>query len=159
MIYQLYLSQIYESMKIKLPSETVFHSIESTIKEYRKYAQKNISEAIPDMTIDQGLVLLFLNEYPEMTQKEIAELVFKDNASMTRMINTMVKKNYIKRSMNASDRRRYKLEITKKGKEVLNILPPIIHHNRNSSLKGISKNEQAQLQAILNKIRLNCQNI
>ena len=146
-------------MKIKLPSETVFHSIESTIKEYRKYAQKNISEAIPDMTIDQGLVLLFLNEYPEMTQKEIAELVFKDNASMTRMINTMVKKNYIKRSMNDDDRRRYKLEITKKGKEVLDRLPAIIQNNRNSSLKGISKSEQEQLQVILSKIRLNCQNI
>ena len=145
-------------MKIKLPSETVFHTIESTIKEYRKYAQGNISEAIPEMTIDQGLVLLFLNEYPEMTQKEIAELVFKDNASMTRMINTMVQKNFIKRSMNDSDRRRYKLEITKKGKEVLETLPPIIQHNRNSSLKGISKDELVQLQAILNKIRLNCQN-
>ena len=145
-------------MKIKLPSETVFHTIESTIKEYRKYAQQNIADAIPDMTIDQGLVLLFLNEYPEMTQKEIAELVFKDNASMTRMINTMVKKNYVKRSMNNNDRRRYKLELTAKGKEVLETLPTIIHHNRNSSLKGISKNELEQLQAILNKIRLNCQN-
>jgi DNA-binding MarR family transcriptional regulator len=145
-------------MKLKLPSETVFHTIESTIKEYRKFAQQNISETIPEMTIDQGLVLLFLNKYPEMTQKEIAELVFKDNASMTRMINTMVKKNFIKRSMNDSDRRRYKLEITTKGKEVLETLPPIIHHNRNSSLKGISKNELEQLQDILNKIRLNCQN-
>ncbi len=143
-------------MKLAIPSETVFHAIESTIKEYRKYAQKNISEAIPDMTIDQGLVLLFLNEYPEMTQKEIAELVFRDNASMTRMINTMVKKNYLDRSMNDNDRRRYKLEITKKGKDVLKILPPIIHHNRNSSLEGISKNELRQLQITLNKIRLNC---
>ncbi len=108
------------------------------------------------MTIDQGLVLLFLNEHPDLTQKEIAELVFKDNASMTRMINTMVQKKHLKRSMNKEDRRRYKIEITKKGKEVLETLPPIIHYNRNSSLKGITKNELNQLEIILGKIRTNC---
>lgn len=145
-------------MKLVLPSKTIFHAIESTIKEYRKFAQKNISEAIEDMTIDQGLVLIFLDEYPDMTQKEIAELVFKDNASMTRMINTMVKKKYLKRSMHAEDRRRFNIEITPKGKEVLKILPPIIQNNRNSSLQGISKNEQKQLETILKKIRANCTN-
>lgn len=143
-------------MNLELPSETVFHAIESTIKEYRKFAQKNISEKIKGITIDQGLVLLFLNEHPDLTQKEIAKLVFKDNASMTRMINTMVQKKYLKRSMNNEDRRRYKIEITNKGKEVLETLPPIIHYNRNSSLKGITKNELDHLETILDKIRTNC---
>ena len=143
-------------MNLALPSETIFHVIESTIKEYRKYAQKNISEKIKNITIDQGLVLLFLSEHPDLTQKEIAELVFKDNASMTRMINTMVQKKYLNRSMNTKDRRRYKIEITNKGKELLEILPPIIHHNRNSSLKGITKNELNQLETILGKIKSNC---
>jgi len=143
-------------MNLALPSETIFHVVESTIKEYRKFAQKNISEKIKDITIDQGLVLLFLNDHPDLTQKEIAELVFKDNASMTRMINTMVQKKHLKRSMNKEDRRRYKIEITKKGKQVLETLPPIIHHNRNASLKGITKNELKQLEIILGKIKTNC---
>ena len=142
-------------MDIELPSETVFHTIESTIKEYRKFSQKNISTVIEDMTIDQGMVLLFLNKYPELTQKEIAVLVFRDNASMTRMINTMVQKKYLSRSMNDQDRRRFKLEITKKGKEVLNLLPTIIQNNRTASLAGITKNELSQLGTILNKIKLN----
>jgi len=142
-------------MDIDLPSETVFHTIESTIKEYRKFSQKNISSVIEDMTIDQGMVLLFLNKYPELTQKEIAVLVFRDNASMTRMINTMVQKKYLSRSMNDQDRRRYKLEITKKGKEVLNLLPSIIQNNRTSSLAGITKNELNQLGIILGKIKTN----
>lgn len=143
-------------MNLPLPSETIFHAIESTIKVYRKFAQKNISKQLEDITIDQGLVLLFLNEHPELSQKEIAELVFKDNASMTRMINTMVQKKHLKRSMNFEDRRRYKIEITNKGKDVLKTLPPIIHHNRNSSLKGITKNELKQLEIILGKIKANC---
>lgn len=142
-------------MNIDLPSETIFHTIESTIKEYRKFSQKNISAVMEDMTIDQGMVLLFLNKYPELTQKEIAVLVFRDNASMTRMINTMVQKKYLSRSMNNQDRRRYKLEITKKGKEVLHLLPSIIQNNRTASLTGITKNELSQLGTILNKIKSN----
>ena len=146
-------------MQIELPSETIFHAIESTIKEYRKFSQKNISSVIKDITIDQGMVLLFLNEYPELTQKEIAVLVFRDNASMTRMINTMVEKNYLSRSLNNQDRRRFNLEITKKGKEVLKLLPPIIQKNRASSLAGITKNELNQLGDILNKIKSNISQI
>ncbi|WP_276388376.1 MarR family winged helix-turn-helix transcriptional regulator [Eudoraea chungangensis] len=144
-------------MILALPSETVFHTIESTIKQYRKFAQKNITKALPGMTVDQGLVLIFLHEHPELTQKEIAQLVFKDNASMTRMINTMVKKKYLKRSMNEKDRRRYKLKITPEGKELLKKLPPIIQKNRSASLEGISKKEQDQLTKILIKIQTNCQ--
>jgi len=144
-------------MNISLPSETIFHAIESTIKEYRKYAQKNISITIRDITIDQGLVLLFLNEYEDLTQNEIAKLVFKDNASMTRIINTMVLKKHLKRSTNIEDRRRYKLELTKKGKNIVKKLPAIIQNNRKTALIGITKNELNQLETILNKIKSNCQ--
>jgi len=142
-------------MKLPLPSETVFHLIEKTIKEYRKFSQKNISKKIKDITIDQGLVLLFLKKHPELTQKEIAGLIFKDNASMTRMITLMVNKKYIKRSMNEEDRRRYKLEITSKGNKTLGELESIILNNRKKSLKGITEKELIQLDTILTKINTN----
>ena len=142
-------------MYLKIPSKTVFYTIDKTIKSYRKFAQKNISKVVNDITIDQKLILHYLNDYPELNQKEIAELVFKDNASMTRMINIMVKKNYLNRSMNDEDRRRYNLEITDKGKEVLLKLPPVIMSNRQKALEGITKEELIQLEKTLNKILSN----
>ncbi len=143
-------------MSITLPSDTVFHSIERAIKEYRKFSQKNISNQIKDLTIDQGMVLLFLDKHSELTQKEIAALIFKDNASMTRMINLMVNKKYLKRSMNKLDRRRFTIELTAKGKKVLETLPPIILSNREKSLEGITKEEITQVELILKKITANC---
>ena len=77
------------------PSQTIFHIIEKAIKDYRKFAQKNISEFSPSITVDQLLVLQFLNSDPLLTQKEISELTFKDKASMTRMINSMKKKEIL----------------------------------------------------------------
>lgn len=143
-------------MNLALPSETIFHKIESTIKEYRKFSQQNISNEIENITIDQSIVLLHMDKYPELTQKELAELIFKDSASMTRMIELMVKNKYLKRSMNELDRRRYKIDITAKGKEIVKKLPPLIAYNRTRSLAGITKAELQQLETILNKIRANC---
>ncbi len=145
-------------MILKLPSDTVFHVIESTIKSYRRFAQQNIDLELTGVTVDQGLVLIFLDKYPEMTQNEIAQLVFKDNASMTRMINTMVSKNYLKRSMNTEDRRRFSIQLTPEGKEILKKLPKIIQKNRQTSLQGISDKELTQLENTLKKIQANCQN-
>ncbi|AXG71622.1 transcriptional regulator SlyA [Kordia sp. SMS9] len=143
-------------MNLKSPAETIFYTIESTIKEYRKSSQKKLSNEVSDMTIDQGMILAFLDQYPEKTQKEIASMAFKDNASMTRMLDLMEKKKYLKRSINPENRRRYKIEITAKGKRVLKTLAPIITNNREKALNGISAEELQQVETILLKIKSNC---
>ncbi|WP_298511561.1 MarR family winged helix-turn-helix transcriptional regulator [uncultured Kordia sp.] len=143
-------------MELKSPSETIFYTIESTIKEYRKSSQKNLSSLVNDVTIDQAMILAFLDKYPDKTQKEIAAMAFKDNASMTRMLDLMEKKSYIKRSINEENRRRYKIEITEKGIQVLKTLAPIIITNRENALHGISEEEIIQLEQILLKVRTNC---
>lgn len=116
-------------MKIEISSQTVFYTVENAIKYDRKFAQKNISNSIRDMTDDQALGLQFLSKHPELTQNEIAELIFRDKASMTRMINTMVKNKCLRRDTNHQDHRRYKFEITSEGEEILVKLPSLISNN------------------------------
>ena len=144
-------------MDLSLPSETVFYTIESTAKAYRKFAQKKISSKIEKITIDQSITLILLSKFPELTQNALAELLFKDNASLTRIIDTMVKHRFLKRSMNDQDRRRYNLEITSQGEKNLEELSVIISNNRKKALLGITQTELNQLNIILNKIKSNCQ--
>ena len=155
-MYQLYLYQIFNYMNTAIATKTVFYTIERTIKEYRKYAQNNISSKIIDVTVDQALLLFFLEKHPELSQKEIASLVFKDAASVTRMINLMVTKGYIIRSINEENRRRYKLIITAVGSKILFDLAPIISNNRKKALQGVSEEELIQMETTLNKIISNC---
>ncbi|TRX16230.1 hypothetical protein FNW25_16885, partial [Flavobacterium franklandianum] len=77
-------------MNNKNPTGTVLYLIEQAIKEYRKVSQRNISKIVKDITIDQCLVLIILNNDAEISQNELANLIFKDNASITRMIELMV---------------------------------------------------------------------
>ena len=143
-------------MIFEAPHNTVIYSIEKAIKEYRKFGYKNIKKIADDITIDQSLVLITLDQNPNITQKEVAELIFKDFASLTRIIDLMVKKGYLKRSINEKDRRRFILTISTKGKKLIKKLVPTIKQNRSKALDGLVEKEIKQLHSSLNKIIANC---
>ena len=143
-------------MNLANPTQTVLYSIEQAIKEYRKFSQKNIKQVIGDITVDQCLVLIILDKKSASTQMEIARLIYKDYASVTRMIELMVKKKYLIRKVNPADRRKFDLEISAKGKNALELLTPKIMENRQTALQGLSDEEIDQLENLLQKIITNC---
>jgi len=138
-------------------SNIIFYSLEKSIKTYRQFAQRKITEANRDITIDQWLVLKTLQELPAITQQQLAIVVFKDYASITRIIDLLVHKRYLKRISHATDRRRFELTITKDGAKVIESLRPVIKNNRSMALRGISREEIELLQITLNKIITNTQ--
>lgn len=143
-------------MEFRFPTQTIFYTIENAIKQYRKISQKRIQEVVNDITIDQALVLTIIEGNPEFTQIDISELLFKDYASMTRMINLLVKNGHLSRVTSDKDKRRSKLSLTKKGTKTIAILKPIILLNRASALERVSRKEQKELANTLTKIIANC---
>lgn len=143
-------------MSNKNATGTVLYLIEQAIKEYRKLSQKNITKIVKDITIDQCLVLIILNKDEKISQNELANLIFKDNASVTRIIELMVKKDYLNRTIHKEDRRKFNLEITEKGKKTLELINPIAQVNRETALYGLSQEEINLLDTTLNKIITNC---
>lgn len=141
---------------ITQPSDTVFYLIEKAIKKYRKLAQQNISEKVDNLTLDQVLLIQFLVKNPELSQSEIAELIFKDNASVTRMIALMVKNKFLIRKTHSDDRRRFNIELTSKTKEILPELNTIINANRAKALHNIAHSEINNIEITLNKLIKNC---
>jgi len=143
-------------MNHKKSTTSVLYNIEKAIKAYRKLCQRNISIVDDDITVDQALVLLMLYKNAKLSQKELANLVFKDSASITRIIELMVKKGYIERFINERDRRRFILKMTGKGDEFLKKMEPTIQLNRDTALKEVSVEEMIRLDATLGKIINNC---
>lgn len=151
----IFLLDISNNMNFNTPTTTVLYSIEETIKAYRKLSQQNILQVVPDITVDQALILLIL-ENNNKTQTEIADLVFKDYASMTRIVKLMITKNYLTKTTDSKDMRKAKLEITDHGKEVIKKLKPVIQKNRETALNTVSDEELEQLYKTLKKITKNC---
>jgi len=135
----------------------LFYTIEKSIKSYRQFAQRQIAAAGFNITIDQWLVLKTIEEDSTATQQQMALKVFKDMASMTRIVELLVRKNYLLRKFNTNDRRRFDLELTATGKNLLQQIQPLIVSNRSTALKGISDENLQILQSELEKITSNVQ--
>ncbi len=154
------ISIIFVSMKSKQAvsrlEETIFYKMDKTMKSYRQFAQNNIKANAMDITIDQWLILKTIMDNPDMSQKEIAHQVFKDHASVTRMIELLVKRKYLERSFNDMDRRRYNLELTRDGIQICDSLLPVIYSNREQALRDISDTDIKTLWNIMDKITSNC---
>lgn len=136
--------------------EILFYTLEKSIKKYRQYAQSQIHKNNFDITIDQWLVLKTIMENNEIPQQQIAEKVFKDYASVTRIIEILVQKKFLKREVHPEDRRRFQLDITVKGEKIIEDIHPLVQDNRKKALAGISSEEVAILKKLLDKISTNC---
>jgi MarR family transcriptional regulator, transcriptional regulator for hemolysin len=137
----------------------IFYSLDKTIKTYRQFAQKRFLEQGFDITIDQWLVLNAIYEKPDITQFDIAGKVFKDTASVTRIIDLLIKKGLLKREVHSSDRRRFTLELTTEGRKLITKITDVVEQNRAIALQGITENELIHMKETLNDIIDNCKKV
>ncbi|MCS3868789.1 DNA-binding MarR family transcriptional regulator [Chryseobacterium ginsenosidimutans] len=137
----------------------IFYNIDKAIRSYRNYAQRQLKANDFTITIDQWLIIKAILENPGITQNEIGDLVFKDNASVTRIIDLLVKSEYIIRNTNPEDRRKTNLEVTETGKETIHKVQTLVEDNRKTALKDVSKEELEIMNSALLKISKNCLNL
>ena len=154
MIYQLY--SLNHNMFVT-PTHTLFYSIEKAIKTYRKFAQKRLNEVAADITLDQALLLLLIDENSMRSQVQMADALFKDEASLTRMIVLLVHNGYLQKTGHPNDGRRTRLSLTAKSKRTLEMLRPIIAANRRMALNNIPTKELDILENTLVALIDNCE--
>lgn len=131
---------------------TIFYFTEKAIKRYRRFAQARIKQHYTDVTIDQLLVLEKLTISPDISYNELSEYIFKDSASVSRMLTLLEKNLYISRVSDVDNRRRFKTTVTDKGIRILEDLRPLIIENRKKALKGISDKEIEICKKVLSKL-------
>lgn len=148
----------FKSENMEKLNSIIFYNIDKAIRSYRNYAQRQLKAHGYTITIDQWLIIKAILENPGITQNEIGDLVFKDNASVTRMIDLMVKSEYIIRKVHPEDRRKTQLEVTDSGVKVIKEVQNIVEKNRKTALKGISNEELEVMYSALLKISENCLN-
>ncbi len=136
--------------------QTIFYHIERTIKRYRQFAQARLNEAGFDITVDQWLVLNSILKHPEFSQADIAQRVFKDQASVARITDLLVKKGYLSRSASTNDRRRNEVAVTAEGLSLMQAVMPTVEQYRQAALKDLSAEAIHQLQLTLDVIFDNC---
>ncbi|HIC43574.1 MAG TPA: MarR family transcriptional regulator [Sulfurimonas sp.] len=78
-----------------------------------------------NLTSEQYVIMKSVNENPNVSPTALAEITFKDKTTITRMIDTLVKNEMLRREPKEGDRRAYKIQWTTKGESVMKKIMPI----------------------------------
>jgi DNA-binding MarR family transcriptional regulator len=105
--------------------------------------------------VDQWLVLKNLDENERLSQTELANLVFKDHPTLTRIIDILCKKGYIERMPHPHDRRSFHLLLTHGGMQKVKELKPQVSIIREKAWEKLDQKDFEKFKRILNTIYYN----
>lgn len=105
-----------------------------------------------NLTPEQWAIMDILYNEGTLSQKQITELVFKDAPSVSRLLEGLIKKEFISKIHDESDRRVTSVSLTWKGKDIVNTFRPKVIELRKMGMKNIDPNSLDQFLEVLNQV-------
>lgn len=133
-------------------SEVYFFHLEKAYKQFKKYKTDFFKKAGIDITSDQWILLKSISEKEGLNQRDLAKRVFKEPASITRILDILEKKKLVKRESVNNDRRTYELYTSSAGKALIKKVIPMAVDMRAKGVKGLTKKEVVKLNEMLIRI-------
>lgn len=149
-------------MKIETAIKSI-HSMAITTKTVinMMYTTRLIEESIMtvlksyDLTIPQYNVLRILRGQKgnPANLSTLQERMVDKSSNTTRLVDKLIKKEWVKRNICEQNRRKVEIFITDKGLSILKELDPITDQNNEKILAKLSKEELEELNNLLDKMR------
>lgn len=93
------------------------------------------------VTLAERHLLIELNSYLYPTVGEIAERLLLDKSTASRLISKAVQKGYVEYSFDENDKRKRYLQLTVKGREILDAFEPIAFNQTKDALLTLTEDE------------------
>ena len=127
-----------------------------TVSAYRAAGQKSLKlNGLEDITKEQFGILILLTMRDGLYQTQIANILGKDRPNITRMIDILETKGYIRREKDSSNRRILKVFLTEKGQEKAEIAKPVRDKFSEVQYRGFSNEDIVTLVSLLRRVRDN----
>ena len=109
---------------------------------FRAFKKLINTQSDTPLTIDQFVFLFAIYEKKEeVIQKDMAEVLGKDQSSILRIVDNLEKKELIRRVVDNNDRRKNFLMVTKKGENVIDQYLKIESQLSDKLFDGLSKSD------------------
>ncbi|WP_042200750.1 MarR family winged helix-turn-helix transcriptional regulator [Paenibacillus camerounensis] len=105
-----------------------------------------------DITPEQWSVLLMIVDRSGINQKEVASAAAKDQPTTARIVELLLKKGFITKSLNQSDRRAFLLYPTDLGKQLIEDTVALERQVISTAVTGLSDSELEVLRGMLEHI-------
>ncbi|MGT2907715.1 MarR family winged helix-turn-helix transcriptional regulator [Streptococcus dentiloxodontae] len=126
-----------------------------------KLIKRNLDLLLKDynLTSSQWAVLKLLSSENDLSQAEIAEKTNTDRATCGAIIDKLIAKQMIYKSLSPTDRRSYIVSITSDTDKLVNHISHLAEQTNQQALQGFSANEEKQLVTFLHSIIKNLEKL
>lgn len=135
--------------------EVILFQLDQTTKITKQYSQREMEKLGIDITIEQWVLLKIISESEVLSQRELALKSSRDPASITRTLDILQKKEFIKREPILNNRRTYNISLTNEGERFVQDNLAFIVAQRKRSVKGFTNEELKLLSNMLKRIQSN----
>lgn len=111
----------------------------------KTYFNKLIKENNLNVTTEQWAILNAVHNNPGASQTELARACLKDKTNVTRILDLLVKKEYVCREIDVNDRRVYSISLTETGERVLKQLIGLANQANRSFVAELEKDDYPEL--------------
>lgn len=126
--------------------------LERTTRIVKLSYSQSFKSAGYDITPEQWVILESLFQNNGQSQNDLAEFSFKDAPTVSRILDLLCKKGYTKRQKVDGDKRARKITLTKKGKELVQGMQPLVSDLRAQGWQNLKTDDYDQLIRIINQV-------
>jgi DNA-binding MarR family transcriptional regulator len=130
--------------------------LEKTAKKMKlHFSRMLLAHPKVDITVDQWIILDLLYREGALTQQDLAESSLKDAPTVTRILDILQQKKYIRRLAHPNDRRKFVIDLMENGKQIHALILPLAQSFRKAAYQKISNEEMLVFSKVLHKIQEN----
>lgn len=134
------------------PNDSLATLLNKTTRALSTRLQSIFTHAGFDVTSEQWMILILLWGEDGRSPYQIADIIGKDRAAVTRLIDGLEKRNLVVRVNDKKDRRQKQVYLTSQGREMEQNLIPLGLSNIKHAQTGISSKELETCKEVLRKI-------
>ncbi|MCG8564935.1 MAG: MarR family transcriptional regulator [Desulfobacterales bacterium] len=136
----------------RLIDASIGYLVGRTSRAIVKRLSKKFADAGFDISYEQWSILIHLYRQDGLTQQELSRLAVKDKAAITRLLNSLEKKNVVLRVPDRADKRSNLVYLTHKAKELRSDLSGLVEEMLTEAEAGISPEEMEQCRRTLDRV-------
>jgi DNA-binding MarR family transcriptional regulator len=122
---------------------------------FRCYLRQRFKECSLDLTTEMMQVLRYLWRHDCVNQQEIANAVNRDKASLTAMLDNLVRRELVTRCEDSHDRRSKRIVLTTKGRALEQAVTPLIREMYELAGQHIPSQQLEASMALLSQLNQN----
>lgn len=105
-----------------------------------------------DLSVPQWRVMAVLGRYEPISANEVGDRTVMDKVAVSRAVQAMLRRGLVERTVDARDRRRSALRLSKRGRSIHNEIVPLALAYERRLLETLTAEERTALDSLLKRL-------